>query len=259
MLIGRSHVRGTILLTCVLAGVVAWAQTQTSDDQPFRALSHQNELRVEIYKWTPLSDILRSACKQSNISCTGVELLSKDSVPPMVVDGGFLQVVRQLIEGAEVNFEYTHGTAQSRPKLTFLRSSSSGTPEAQTVSAPVIDSLPQPRPTTTASPAEVALGSVAPTANSALVLTEGTISSSTAAQQTEMLKAAEQMFAGGYATAATPSEFLPFPGPDGQPIPAKPVTSDVLPFPDQFGNPIPVVPAKPGSPFPPANDTQAHN
>jgi hypothetical protein len=259
VLSGRSQVRMTAFLACVLGGVVACPQDRASGDQRFQALKDQNELRLEIYKLTPVSDILLSACKESNVACTGLELLSKDSVPPMVVGGAFLQVVRQLIEGMEINFEYTHGTAQSRPKLAFLRRSSSVSVPAQTASAPANDSVTPLLQTTMALPTGAATGTVAPTANSTLVSTEETSSSSAAAQQTELLKAAMQMYAGGYATAATPSEFLPFPGPDGKPIPAKPVNTDYLPFPDQFGRPIPVTPAKPGSPFPPASETQAHN
>jgi hypothetical protein len=62
--------------------------------------------------------------------------------------------------------------------------------------------------------------------------------------------AVQQMYGGGYAMTVTPSEALPFPGPDGQPVLSKPYYPEYLPFPDEFGRPIPVTPAKPGSPFP---------
>lgn len=228
-------------------------------DVRFRAESNSGNVRLEVYKTAPLAEILRSACKLANVTCSGVELLSQDSVPPMIVDGKFVQVVRQLVDGTQVNFEYTHGTAQLRPSLTFLRRTSVGHAAGEAVSTPSNDLA-------AVEPESAAVGSTG-TASDRVASPESAVPTIASvpktpvatSEQTDWRKAAEMIYAAGYASAATPSEFLPFPGPDGQPIPAKPVSAEYLPFPDQFGRPIPVAPAKPGSPFPPATETQAHN
>jgi len=249
--------RLTILLACVAASAIAAAQVK--DGASFRTGLSNVNLRIDVLKNTSLSIVLIDLCNRAKVACSGVDMLASDSVPPLVVEGEFLAIVRQLTEGTDVNFEYAHGTSQSPPRLTLLRRTRVAAdpallPDTQSHDAEhnvdhTIEVLP-------ANPLGVDAG--AEPASTASLAGEAASSSKDQGSIGESALTLDvmKMYAGGYATAATPSEFLPFPGSDGQPIPSKTVKVEFLPFPDEFGRPIPVTPAKPGSPFPTPTDQQ---
>jgi hypothetical protein len=257
--IGKTLVATMLVLFGTAIPRSASGQSATAEDARFQVHPNRDGIHLEIYTPVPLSDVLRFACKQAGVTCTGLDLLSKESLQPMIVDGKFTRIVRQILEGTDVNFEYAHSDGQTRPKLTILRRSSTGQASLQVSGTPASsltmesDQVAQPD-----SPSlEATTPAAAPAANvQETSVQETSHQSPPTAGQTEWRTAAEMMYRGGYATAATPSEFLPFPGPDGNPIPAVVEKPEFLPFPDQFGRPVPVTPVKPGSPFPMPADQQ---
>ena len=256
MLNAKTLIRVTVLSVWIAACAIAVAQT--TDGPSFRTQPSNDNLLLDVYRSTSLSTVFSDLCKKANVACSGVELLEKDSIPPMVVEGKFLTIVRQLAEGANVNIEYAHETPESSPKLTLLRrvpvvpgfekvGVAGNDPERNADYASEI---------APSNPVGLDAGADAVTAGSVTREASTAANVQPAASNSTLPPDVIKMYAGGYATAATPSEFLPFPGSDGQPIPSKPVTAEFLPFPDEFGRPIPVTPAKPGSPFPTLTDQQ---
>jgi hypothetical protein len=246
--------RVTFLVAILTASVIS--EAQSSDNTSFRTQARNDTFSVEVYKSTPLSTVVSVLCKQAKVTCTGVELLARDWVPPMVVDGKFKAVVGQLVEGTGVNIVYAYGTPTAGPKLSLLRRTRDVAGAVPTAGAATDDTE---RSSNGASETRMTVLGDSVVVAPAVPSSAGAGSASGDPQPTKEPAVpidAQKMFAGGYATAATPSEFLPFPGPDGKPIPSKPVNAEFLPFPDQFGNPIPVKPATPGSPFPPAPGSQ---
>ena len=119
MLNAKTLIRVTVLSVWIAACAIAVAQT--TDGPSFRTQPSNDNLLLDVYRSTSLSTVFSDLCKKANVACSGVELLEKDSIPPMVVEGKFLTIVRQLAEGANVNIEYAHETPESSPKLTLLR------------------------------------------------------------------------------------------------------------------------------------------
>jgi hypothetical protein len=244
------------LLVCVSAATLsAQAQSPTTEDHRFRVGPNQDGISLEIFELAPLSNVLSVTCNQAKVACTGLDLVARDNLPPMVVEGKFPTVVRQILEGSKVNFEYAHGNGQTRPKLTILRRSTSGPMPVPVASTPTSDNSTEKAAGVTKAESP-SLETPTPPAVSAANMQETVQHSPPTAGQTDWRTAAEMMYGGGYAPVATPSEFLPFPGADGKPIPAGAEMNEFLPFPDQFGRPIPVTAAKPGSPFPVPTDQQ---
>ena len=248
----------TTLILFGLAGPCsAPGQSTTADDVRFWVHPNQVGIHLEIYAPVPLSNVLSIACKQAKVTCTGLDLVGKHNLPQMVVEGNFPHIARQLLEGSDVNFEYAHGSGQTQPKLTILRRPPAGTMPAQVAETPASETASVKGSAAVARPETPSVEDTMPPLVSPTSVHETDLQEAVqTAGQTDRRTAAEMIYRGGYATEASPSEYLPFPGPDGQPIRANGEKPEFLPFPDQYGRPIPVTPAKPGSPFPVPGDQQ---
>jgi hypothetical protein len=230
-------------------GKEAIAQSLLSDKSGTSVHSKGGVVQLQTEQRTAISEVVRAVCAEENVSCIGCDLLASEILPPIVMEGTFVQIIQQLIDGLDVNFEYTHGDSERRSRLVLMHRTSVS---LKTKQLPNPGSEPDaPEPLDASMPAPHDTGDDVPFSPS---ITTAAAKLGVNAQPTklsaETLQMMQQMFAGGYATEVTPSEYLPFPGPDGRPIPAKPVNAEFLPFPDQFGRPIPITQSQPGSPFP---------
>lgn len=250
----------------------AKAQSEGRNNNHLIVISHGESLHLETYETTPLPEVLRAVCTCAEVRCSGVELLSNDMVPAMVIEGTFLQVFRTLTDGSDVNLEYTHRTAVSLPELALsLRAPL----EAHVKQAAIAGGHTHESagPETSALPIlDQVLSVVLPTFDSDPANSAGDFESS--AERVETRPASELTLAGANAVEAKPLALLPFPDADGHPMEVDPANSAYLPFPDaeghlikiepaspvylpfpdQFGNPIPISPAVSGSPFPQASE-----
>ena len=219
-----------------------------------RVTSRANGLQVEVPEQVPLSTVLSDVCREQKIKCSGTETLAGYKGPAMTVDGSLRQVVSKLLEGTDVNYEFSRSANGGPTAISFLGHAPHGTAAVPSpVAAPEparpaplhsvpypgkVDSPPPSNRETTAPPSGPGVSSSAP-------------ASDAQSEAERNLRIAAEMFTGTGKTEA--AQFLPFPDGQGQPIPIvdpqqKPA---VLPFPDQFGNPIPAKPAPKGaSPFP---------
>jgi hypothetical protein len=221
-------------------------------------LSHGNQLQVKVPDQAPLSTVLSSVCQEQKLKCTGTETLTSYRGPAMTVDGTLRQVISKLLEGTDVNYEFSRSAEGSATEISFLGHAPRGTAAVPSSTAPekpdhpvILHSRPFPGPpqpnapqTTSpqSSPPHSELRPRAPGAGNAAVNPAGS------GPQADNASAATMLFTGTGDT--TPGQYQPFPDQNGQPIPINNTPATTLPFTDQHGNPIPVKPATGGSPFP---------
>ena len=236
-----------------------------------RVTGHANALQVEVPEQASLSTVLSSVCREQKIKCTGTETLAGYKGPAMTVEGTLRQVVSKLLEGTDVNYEFSRSADGGATEISFLGHAPHGTTGVPSPAAAAEPKRPMPLhsmpfpgkagPAPAAPSDEPAPAPTGPGVSSASPAPDAQSPAADAQSDEERnLRAITDMFKG--TGNSEPAQFLPFPDSHGQPIPVvdpqeKPA---VLPFPDQFGNPIPAKPpVKDASPFPPTNSASTDN
>jgi hypothetical protein len=216
-----------------------------------QVISRGNQLEVKVPDQAPLSTVMVSVCQQQRIKCSGTETLGSYRGPAMSVEGTLRQVISKLLEGTDVNYEFSRTADGGATAIAFLGHAPKGTAAAPTSQPPqpehppLLHSRPYPgKPPDGAGPPQSELRPEAPGDEGNLSAEDGnaTVQSQQAAQAASML-------ATGTGNKV-PAQSLPFPDAQGQPMPVNNTTPTSQPFPDQFGNPVPVKPSPGGSPFP---------
>ena len=264
------------LLSLALAGFAGLCSAQTSPSStpapaatnngiPARAAapaavqvtSHGDQLEVKVPDQAPLSTVMSSLCQQQKLKCTGTETLTTYHGPAMSVEGTLRQVIAKLVEGTDINYEFSRSAEGGATAIAFLGHAPKGTAPVPTPEQPA------PAPVTRPMHSHPFPGNVPPGAGappgppsgpqSQLIQPEAgpapEFQSVTA--NSEDAKTLQQ--AAGFLDTGTnhaSAGFLPFPDGQGNLIPLTNTTPTVLPFPDQFGKPIPMRPTQGGSPFP---------
>lgn len=223
-------------------------------------VSSGNQLRVRVPDQAPLSTVMSSVCQQQKIKCTGTDTLTSYRGPAMTVEGTLRQVISKLLEGTDVNYEFSRTSEGGATAIAFLGHAPRGTapvpsPTAQDKpdhppmplhSRPFPGRPPQPGNSPEISPPsnppQSQLRPGAPGSTGTADPASGPV------QSIDNATAAKMLFTG--TGDPTPAQYLPFPDQNGQPVPINNTPATAQPFPDQNGKPIPVKPTQPGSPFP---------
>jgi hypothetical protein len=225
---------------------------------PVEVKSHGNQIEVKVPDQAPLSTVMSSLCQQQKLKCTGTETLASYHGPAMSVEGTLRQVISKLVEGTDINYEFSRSAEGGATAIAFLGHAPKGTAPVPNAEAPAAPPPPRPihsrpfpgrlpppgtgpAPDTPPAPQPQApqpQAELEPEAQHAAVDPE---------QQRQSEEAAKILFTG---SGNPDTGVLPFPDAQGNPIPKTDSAPTVLPFPDQHGNPIPVKPSQGGSPFP---------
>jgi hypothetical protein len=243
--------------TPVAASADASANATSPAAQPVKVTSNGNQLEVKVPDQAPLSTVMSSVCQEQKIQCTGTETLTTYHGPAMSVEGTLRQVIAKLVEGTDINYEFSRSAEGGATSIAFLGHAPKGsapvpTPEERPVptfkplhSHPFPGTVPtQPPPPPPQSELQEP-PDVNPSQPASVSNVEAQDNPEAPGQS--LPKAETMLFTG----AGGPTQpYLPFPDAQGQPIPISDKPATVLPFPDQFGNPIPVKPGPTGSPFP---------
>jgi hypothetical protein len=122
------------------------ASTGAAATPPVQVTSHGDQLQVKVPDQAPLSKVMTSVCQQQKIKCTGVETLTSYRGPAMTVDGTLRQVIAKLVEGTDINYEFSRSTeGGGATAIAFLGHAPKGTapvpstpePQAQTPGRPL--------------------------------------------------------------------------------------------------------------------------
>lgn len=81
---------------------------------------------------------MTSVCQQQKIKCTGTETLTSYRGPAMTVDGTLRQVIAKLVEGTDVNYEFSRSAEGGATAIAFLGHAPKGTA--------AVPSTPEPAP-----------------------------------------------------------------------------------------------------------------
>ena len=233
------------------------ASATSAAAQPVQVTSHGDQLEVNVPDQAPLSTVMSSVCSEQKIKCTGTETLTTYRGPAMSVEGTLRQVISKLVEGTDVNYEFSRSADGGATSIAFLGHAPKGsapvpTPEAPPTPAfkplhshPFPGNVPTQPPPPPQSELEEPTPDVSPVEPAGATNAEA--QASTGAPGQSAPKGATMLFTG---SGGQPQPYLPFPDAQGHPIPVSNTPAQYLPFPDQFGNPIPVKPGPSGSPFP---------
>ena len=230
--------------------------------------SQGDQLEVKVPDQAPLSTVMSSLCQEQKIKCTGTETLTSYRGPAMSVEGTLRQVIAKLVEGTDVNYEFSRTAEGGATAIAFLGHAPKGSAPVPTPEAPATPAFtplhsrpfpggpppgatppPQAPPQSELEGPSPDINPVAP----APVTTAGTEASADSAKQ-NAVSAATMLSEGG---AEQQEPYMPFPDAQGHPVPVSTQAPAFLPFPDQNGNAIPVKPGPSGSPFPDAGSTNS--
>lgn len=218
------------------------AQVAQPDSTGQISLSQQGRmLRVQVHSTTSLREVLTALCNEQKLQCAGTESLSSFSVPSMTVNGTVEEVIADLLQGTEVNYNIARTGSGAPSKLTVLGHAPAGTLQAN---APAnlknpelarqvqMDHMPVSEPESAEESAR---------SERVMQLTFGGGSNSAGASAGTGNNG--EAVGGAAQASSTVPEFLPFPDEFGNPIRTTPsAPASFLPFPDHNGNPIPVTP-----------------
>jgi hypothetical protein len=237
-------------------GSVPASATAPTAPAPVQVTSHGDQLEVKVPDQAPLSTVMSSLCQQQKLKCTGTETLTTYHGPAMSVEGTLRQVIAKLVEGTDINYEFSRSAEGGATAIAFLGHAPKGTAPVPTAEQPAPAPVTRPihsRPF----PGNVPPGAGAPPAPppgpQSQLIQQDAMPNPEALPATAISEDAKSQHAAGFLDTGSghPSAgFLPFPDGQGNLIPLTNTTPTVLPFPDQFGNPIPIKPSPGGSPFP---------
>ena len=106
---------------------------------PVQITSHGIQLEVKVPDQVPLSTVMSSLCQQQKLKCTGTETLTTYHGPAMSVEGTLRQVIAKLVEGTDVNYEFSRSSEGGATAIAFLGHAPKG-------SAPVPSAEQPPAP-----------------------------------------------------------------------------------------------------------------
>ncbi len=243
------------------APVAAPSATNPPAAASVKVTSHGSQLQVTVPDQAALSTVMSSLCQEQKIKCTGTETLATYRNPAMTVEGTLRQVISKLVEGTDINYEFSRSAEGSATAIAFLGHAPKGTTPVPAAPEPVHErpQILHSRPF----PGKVPPPQTGPqTPPQAELLPENQVPSSGSqgvvadtATKTGSNSAAAFLSTGTGNTE--PARYQPFPDHNGQPIPVNNTPQTMLPFPDRFGNPIPAKPAIGGSPFPVTGSTSS--
>jgi hypothetical protein len=89
--------------------------------------SHGNQIEVKVPDQAPLSTVMSSLCQQQKLKCTGTETLTTYHGPAMSVEGTLRQVIAKLVEGTDINYEFSRSSEGGASAIAFLGHAPKGT------------------------------------------------------------------------------------------------------------------------------------
>jgi hypothetical protein len=104
--------------------------------------SHGNQVEVKVPDQAPLSTVMSSLCQQQKLKCSGTETLTSYRGPAMSVEGTLRQVIAKLVEGTDINYEFSRSSEGGATAIAFLGHAPKGTAPVPTAEQPA------PRPPT---------------------------------------------------------------------------------------------------------------
>lgn len=94
---------------------------------PVQVTSRGSQLEVKVPDQAPLSTVMSSLCQQQNLKCTGTETLTTYRGPAMSVEGTLRQVIAKLVEGTDINYEFSRSSEGGATAIAFLGHAPKGT------------------------------------------------------------------------------------------------------------------------------------
>lgn len=98
--------------------------------------AHGDQLDVKVPDQAPLSTVMSSVCQQQKLKCTGTETLTTYRGPAMSVQGTLRQVIAKLVEGTDVNYEFSRTAEGGATAIAFLGHAPKGTAPVPTAEQP---------------------------------------------------------------------------------------------------------------------------
>ncbi len=102
--------------------------------------AHGDQLDVKVPDQAPLSTVMSSVCQQQKLKCTGTETLTTYRGPAMSVQGTLRQVIAKLVEGTDVNYEFSRTAEGGATAIAFLGHAPKGTAPVPTAEQPAAPS-----------------------------------------------------------------------------------------------------------------------
>jgi hypothetical protein len=112
------------------------AVATTPAPAPVQVISHGNQIEVKVPDQVSLSTVMSSLCQQQKLKCTGTETLATYRGPAMAVDGTLRQVIAKLVEGTDINYEFSRSSEGGATAIAFLGHAPKGTAPAATAQQP---------------------------------------------------------------------------------------------------------------------------
>ena len=111
---------------------------------PVQVTAHDNQLEVKVADQAPLSTVMSTLCQQQKLKCTGTETLATYRGPAMSVDGTLRQVIAKLVEGTDINYEFSRSSEGGATAIAFLGHAPKGSAPVPVAEQPAPP--PPPRP-----------------------------------------------------------------------------------------------------------------
>ena len=112
------------------------AATPPVSPAPVQVTSHGDRVEVKVPDQAPLSTVMSSLCQQQKIKCTGTETLTTYRGPAMSVEGTLRQVIAKLVEGTDINYEFSRSAEGGATAIAFLGHAPKGTAPVPTAERP---------------------------------------------------------------------------------------------------------------------------
>lgn len=119
-----------------LSNASATATTTPAPPAPVQVTSHGNQVEVKVPDQAPLSTVMSSLCQQQKLKCTGTETLTTYHGPAMSVEGTLRQVIAKLVEGTDINYEFSRSSEGGATAISFLGHAPKGTAPVPTAEQP---------------------------------------------------------------------------------------------------------------------------
>ena len=119
-------------------GASAPAATTTTSPSPaaVQVTSHGNQVEIKVPDQAPLSTVMSSLCQEQKLKCTGTETLTTYHGPAMSVEGTLRQVIAKLVEGTDINYEFSRSSEGGATAIAFLGHAPKGTAPVPTPEQP---------------------------------------------------------------------------------------------------------------------------
>jgi hypothetical protein len=221
-----------------------------------------SEIEISVTRTTSLRMVLDVICRETHMSCEGLEQVEGIHVAPLRLHGPKDKAIAELIEGSGLNYVLTEPSGDRAGSLLLqlpptgpesLRAAAlpNTGAEAKDVSNSAMPVVPE---------SEVASGFDSAASHEALVQrtdaakdgghASGAVAEAGGAAGTRSSPLTSEVPEGNYSQSAGP-QYLPFPDSQGHLIPAQSSGVSEFPFPDSHGNQIVLDSSQePGSPFP---------